>query len=308
MFDFIIYADDTTLPTTLDTVIRNTPNLNADNILKTELKNVNDWLKLNKLSMNIKKCKYMIFDTHRKIVKPFHLMIDETIIERFAEFNFLGLTLDENLSWKSNINKLSNRISKSIGILNKLKHFISIKTKILIYNSYLNFGVVAWGFHKVKLRKLQKTIIRILSHNKYNAHTEPIFKELKLLKREDILKIQELKFYYKYKNNKLAHYLHNLPFKPNTNTHEHLTCIQHNIHQPKTNHVYAKYWVRFDVPSVINNSPKAILDEIDTHSLQGFIRYIKDYVLQSYQEICTVASYYIGINYFFIIKFDIKTI
>ncbi len=78
LFDFSIYADDTTLSTTLEIVIRNIPNLNTDNILNTELKNVNDWLKLNKLSLNLKKCKYMIFHTHRKKVKPLHLLIDET--------------------------------------------------------------------------------------------------------------------------------------------------------------------------------------------------------------------------------------
>ncbi len=65
LFDFIIYADDTTLSTTLEIVIRNTPNLNAVNILNTELKNENDWLKLNKLLLNLKKCKCMIFHTHR---------------------------------------------------------------------------------------------------------------------------------------------------------------------------------------------------------------------------------------------------
>ncbi len=47
------------------------------------------------------------------------------------------------------------------------------------------------------------------------------------------------------------------------------------------------------IPSVINISPKAILDKIDTHSLQCFTRYIKDYILQSYQEICTVLNCYI---------------
>ncbi len=68
LFYFIIYTDDTTLSlsTTLEIVIRNSPNLNADDILSTVLKNVNDWLKLNKLSLNLTKCKYMIFNTHRK--------------------------------------------------------------------------------------------------------------------------------------------------------------------------------------------------------------------------------------------------
>ncbi len=46
----------------------------------------------------------------QKKVQPLHLMIDETIIELVAEFNFLGITLDENLSWKSHINKISIKI------------------------------------------------------------------------------------------------------------------------------------------------------------------------------------------------------
>ncbi len=44
------------------------------------------------------------------------LMIDDTIIERVIDFNFLGLTIDENLNWKSHLNKLLNNISKGIGI------------------------------------------------------------------------------------------------------------------------------------------------------------------------------------------------
>ncbi len=112
-----------------------------------------------------------------------------------------------------------------------------------------------------------KRFIRILSRSKYNAHTEQIFKEFKLLKLEDLLKLQELKLYYKNKNNKLPYYLQNLPFELNTITQDHSTRIQHNIHQPKTNYVYAKYCVCFNVLPVINSSQKAILDKIDTHIL-----------------------------------------
>ncbi len=71
LFDFIIYADDTTLSSTLEIAIRNTPNWNAYNILNTELNNVNDWLKLNKISLNLKKYKYRIFNTHKKVI-PLH--------------------------------------------------------------------------------------------------------------------------------------------------------------------------------------------------------------------------------------------
>ncbi len=46
-----------------------------------------------------------------------------------------------------------------------------------------------WGFIAKKVTKLQKKVLRILTVSKYNAHTEPLFKKLKLLKVNDILKL-----------------------------------------------------------------------------------------------------------------------
>ncbi len=89
-----------------------------------------------------------------------------------------------------------------MGIINKLKHFLHIKTKIMIYNSlilsHLNIGILTWVFHCNRVIKLQKKTLQILNLSKYNAHSEPIFKELKLLKLQDIITLHELKFYYKY--------------------------------------------------------------------------------------------------------------
>ncbi len=69
-------------------------------------------------------------------------------IDRVYEFNFLGLTINLNLNWKSHINKSANKISKSIDILNKLKYILSLNAKVCIYNSlilsYLNFCILAW--------------------------------------------------------------------------------------------------------------------------------------------------------------------
>ncbi len=108
----------------------------------------------------------------------------------------------------------------------------------------------------------------------------------------DVFKLQELKFYYKYKNNKLPHYLLSLPFHPNTETHDHATHIQHNTHEAKTNHTFAKNCVCFDIP-IVNVTPNSILDKIHTHSLQGFSGYIKAHILQSYQEHCAMVDGYV---------------
>ncbi len=80
---------------------------------------------------------------------------------------------------------------------------------MLTYNSlilsHLIFYILTYQCDRVL--KLQKHIIRIISLSKYNAtHSEKIIKTLKLLKVNAILKLQELKLYYKYKNKTLPHY------------------------------------------------------------------------------------------------------
>ncbi len=130
--------------------------------LNRELAGINDWFKSNKLSLNVIKSKYMIFHTAQKNVIPLQLNIENMIIERVYEFNFLGLTINEKLNWKSYVDKIANKISKSMGILNKLKHFLPVNAKLLIYSalisSYLKFGILAWGYICDRIVKLQKCI------------------------------------------------------------------------------------------------------------------------------------------------------
>ncbi len=118
-----------------------------------------------------------------------------------------------------------------------LNIFVPLKTKVLLYSSlilsHLNYAILVWGYEYERIIKLQNKSIRIISHSKYNAHTEPIFKTLKLIKVKDILTLQELKFYYKYKYNKLPHYLQNLSIRPNSETHINETRIQNEIHLSK---------------------------------------------------------------------------
>ena len=103
-----MYADDTTIYFNLkDFDFENTEkNINA------ELEKVNTWLKLNKLSLNVQKTKFMVFHRKRKKVSEVNVAIDNTVIERVQYFNVLGIMLNEALSWKNHIAKVSNRISK----------------------------------------------------------------------------------------------------------------------------------------------------------------------------------------------------
>ncbi len=297
IFDFVLYADDTSLNTTLEIVIRESSAESLQNRINAEIENVNIWLKVNKLSLNIQKTKYMIFHMHNKKIPNFQIKIEDTIIERVSDFNFLGITINEHLSWKSHIDKVSNKMSRNIGILNRLKHFLPISTKTTIYNSlvlsHVNFGLVIWGFSCQRILKLQKKCVRIISLSKYNAHTDPIFKELKLLKVTDIYTLQLLKFYYKYKHQQLPNYLLNLPFNYNRDTHQYNTRTRNNLHTGRPAHEYAKKSIRFNLPIVINNTSRQIIDKIDTHSLKGFSGYVKQHTLSNYDDICTIQNCYV---------------
>ena len=297
IFKFIIYADDTNLNTTLELVAKKDQSADVCVTLNNELTNISDWLKSNKLSLNVTKSKYMIFHMPQRKIPDLQLIINNTQIERVSTFDFLGLTLNENLNWKSHIDKISNKISRSIGILNRLKRCLPIKPKLLIYSSlilpYLNFGILAWGYKCERIIKLQKKVVRIISISKYNAHTEPIFKTLNLLKVTDILKLQELKLYYKFKQGSLPDYHLQMPFNDNTTTHNHNTRQQHDIHQPYARHEYAKRCLRFDLPQIINSTPSHILDKVYTHSLNGYSWYIKQSIIKSYQENCIIQNCYI---------------
>ena len=62
----------------------------------------------------------------------------------------------------------------------------------------LSYGIKAWGFAHKNIYTIQKKAVRIISNSKFNAHSDPIFKRLKLLRIEDIFKLSCLTFYYKF--------------------------------------------------------------------------------------------------------------
>ena len=98
-FDFIMYADDTTLSSTIDSFSDINSNASADSLINAEIGKVIEWLKINKLSLTKNKSKYMTFHMPKKQIQHLTLKIDGINIEKVEEFNFLGLTMDTNLKW-----------------------------------------------------------------------------------------------------------------------------------------------------------------------------------------------------------------
>ena len=79
----------------------------------------------------------MIFHDPNKDIQYLALKIDNVIIEKVDELNFLGLTMDTNLNWKNQYEKSSNKCTKSIDILNRLKYVLPLAIKIMLYNTLI---------------------------------------------------------------------------------------------------------------------------------------------------------------------------
>ena len=97
LFNFIMYADDTTLLSTLRI------NTFDHTIINKELEEIFRWLTANKLSLNVRKTKYMIFHNRQKKLPAllnYDIKINDTPIARVSSFDFLGLSLNENMNWK----------------------------------------------------------------------------------------------------------------------------------------------------------------------------------------------------------------
>jgi hypothetical protein len=103
-------------------------------VMNDALQNVGQWMRANKLSINTDKTNYVIFKSwQKKITSDISLAFEGILLARKQQVKFLGIYLDENLSWKSHINHVCKNISKSIGIIFRARLHLSSETKLLLY-------------------------------------------------------------------------------------------------------------------------------------------------------------------------------
>ena len=128
------------------------------NTVNYELEKLTEWIRANKLSLNLQKTKYMLSSNTLEAL-PLNIILDDTPLESVPEIKFLGITVDNKLSWKPHIASTCNTISRNIGVINRLKSHIPSSSLLTLYSSlilpYLNYGILAWGnTHKFLLDRL----------------------------------------------------------------------------------------------------------------------------------------------------------
>ena len=105
----------------------------------------------------------MFFHKHRSITALKFLMNNRAIAVVKFSFNYLGIMLDANMSWKSNITVVSNKLSRNNGILHRLKYLYPQNILIALYKSlfipHINYGSLLWGHVCKSINKIQTKAI-----------------------------------------------------------------------------------------------------------------------------------------------------
>ena len=196
-FTPILYADDTTL------IFSNKNVAELLQACKNSLVQFQNWSIANKLTININKCSYMMI-TNQVNLPQISLQINNIELERADRVKFLGVFLDDKMKFMHHTDFIANKISRSIGIIYRIKDNIPQFVLKYLYNSlilpYLTYCITVWGgtfqTHLDRLCKLQKRAIRLICNKSYLEHTNPLFNSSPTLKLEDLFNYHlTLRFY-----------------------------------------------------------------------------------------------------------------
>ena len=205
-----------------------------------ELMNVATWLQTNKLSLNVDKSNFIIFKCNKKDTSNVHIEIGGRSISHVCETKSLGVTIDDKLTWKCHTENISQKISKSLAIIYKLKPFVNNKTLLDLYHSliytYLIYYNIVWGTayktHLNPLIVLQNRVIRAIGQNSFRyPSTSLLYMDLKIVRFLHLNKYLTDVFIFKWKNALLPSIFDDY-FVYNSSVHSYATRMCNALHVP----------------------------------------------------------------------------
>ena len=126
-----MYADDTVLYSTSPCT------LEINRVVQDDLNRVAQWMESNKLILNQSKTKSMLFGSRKNLAKSpnFCIQLHGKVLERVAKFSYLGVVLDETLSWKDNVEYVSSKVSSRLGLLTRIRSCLTLEASKKVYYS-----------------------------------------------------------------------------------------------------------------------------------------------------------------------------
>lgn len=270
MGQITLYADDTCLfyfGKNLNEIVSEAQN---------DLNKYNTWCQSNLLTINTKKTSFIIFSPKNKKIPDFPpLTINNDTLLRSNQEKYLGLLLDEKLSWKPHINSVKNKMTSLTGAMRRISNCVPHKTRLMIYNalvkSNLDYLIEIWGCAaKTNLKPLQisqNKVIKILFHYDKLTHTPTLYKKTNLLNLNQIY-TQNICILIKKIMSGQLHSQTN--FIKRTYKHNLRNTNKLKLHAPRTD--YGKRNILYDGTKIFNNLPSDVKEITSIHAFKAKLK------------------------------------
>ena len=300
VLQFYLFADDTNIYYEADSPKK------LEVIVNKELKKLYTWLLVNRLSLNIDKTNFIVFHPYNKPLNhKITLKIYKKALSEKDSIKYLGVMIDSTLSWHIQIDNISKKISRAIGLLYKIRPYVNIKIIKTLYYSliypHLLYAIEVWGSADAtcinKLNVLQKRVVRLITYSDIRRSdfsfppSDPLFYRENLLKVPDIFRMRMAKFIYNCLNKTNPSNFHSW-FTLSSNVHSHRTRSQYidiensitsnNLFIPlaRTSH-YGLKLTKVYGPKLWNKLPPLLRT---SNSSEIFINKLKKYMIEIYNH------------------------
>lgn len=187
-FSSTLFADDSTFTMSSDNY------MNDIGVINNELSEIYDWTISNRLTINVPKTELLCFSNLSIDISDQQIMLNDQFLKFSDVCTFLGIQIDNKLTFSYHINSVLSKLAKNTGILVRIKDCLTLDAKLNFYYAflfpYLVYGVVVWGStfdcYLQPIFIQQKRIVRMIAGVPPLEHTDPLFRRLKLLKSFDI--------------------------------------------------------------------------------------------------------------------------
>ena len=201
-----------------------------------------------------------MFNTPKNLPLLPELKLFGTPILRQNSTKFLGILIDDKLTWKNHAHFVIGKISRMIGILYKIKNNLTLSALRTIFLSLIQpsiqYGIVFWysvsSDLRCKIFRLQKKAVRLITNSARLAHSEPLFKKCKILQLEDLHRLEVNKFIHRE-----VCFANNFNFVQHADIHRYPTRSNRNFIIPYCRTNTAKNFVLIKGLNFYNHLPEA---------------------------------------------------
>ena len=274
-----IYADDTT-QLAAGRHVTNVALTLTDGLCK-----ISEWASNNCMALNADKTKSMLICSKPKLKMlaknndMLQISIQDKEIETVSNTKLLGIHLDSSLTWTKHVSVISNKICKRLGLLKCLNPFLAPRARLAFYNALvqplMDYGACVWGdsfvTHSNTMLRLQKRAARIIKDVSWDAPSEALFKDLKIVPFHERVARIKVKTVFKALNGMLPTYLSEM-FTRFSSVHSRKTRnSSKNLILPRVKHSSGQCSFVFSAARLWNNLPNELKD---CSSLSSFMNKI----------------------------------